>query len=128
MGLGRLELPTSRLSDMSRALVGARERWKQGDFTDSALVSARQRWWAMIQAFHEDAAPRDLGLGRCALQLVARAYDHHAFHEDAAPRDLGLQFSPIRSRSSVNQFVTRMCRSGSASVSATPVTADMVRS
>jgi len=49
MGLGRLELPTSRLSDMSRALVGARERWKQGDLADSALVSAGQRWWAMIQ-------------------------------------------------------------------------------
>ncbi len=28
MGLGRLELPTSRLSDISRALVGAGERWK----------------------------------------------------------------------------------------------------
>lgn len=38
MGLGRLELPTSRLSDMSRALVGGRERWNQGDLADSALV------------------------------------------------------------------------------------------
>ena len=80
---------------------GARGRWKSGDLADSALVAASQRWWAMIQV---------------VLQLVARAYDHHAFHEDAAPRDLGLQFSPIRSRSSVNQCVTRMCRSGSASV------------
>jgi hypothetical protein len=34
---------------MSRALVGARERWKQGVFTDSALVGAGQRWWALIQ-------------------------------------------------------------------------------
>ena len=49
MGLGRLELPTSRLSDMSRALVGAGERWNQGVFTVSALVGARQRWPAMIQ-------------------------------------------------------------------------------
>ncbi len=49
MGLGRLELPTSRLSDMSRALVSARERWNQADFAESALVGARQRWWAMIQ-------------------------------------------------------------------------------
>ncbi len=49
MGLGRLELPTSRLSDMSRALVGARERWNQGDLAESALVGARQRWPAMIQ-------------------------------------------------------------------------------
>ena len=49
VGLGRLELPTSRLSDMSRALVDAGERWNQGDFTDLALVSASQRWWAMIQ-------------------------------------------------------------------------------
>ena len=49
MGLGRLELPTSRLSDMSRALVGARERWNPGDFTDSALVGARQRWPALLQ-------------------------------------------------------------------------------
>ena len=29
--------------------MGARERWNQGDFTDSALVGARQRWPAMIQ-------------------------------------------------------------------------------
>ena len=49
MGLGRLELPTSRLSDMSRALAGAGEHWNQGVFTDSALVSASQRWWAIIQ-------------------------------------------------------------------------------
>ncbi len=34
---------------MSRALVGARERWKQGDLADSALVGARQRRPAMIQ-------------------------------------------------------------------------------
>ena len=50
VGLGRLEPPTSRLSDISRALVGARERWNQGDLADSALVGANQRWWAMIQA------------------------------------------------------------------------------
>jgi hypothetical protein len=49
MGLGRLELPTSRLSDMSRALVGAGERWNQGVLAESALVGAGQRWWAMIQ-------------------------------------------------------------------------------
>ncbi len=49
MGLGRLELPTSRLSDMRLALVGARERWNQGDLADSALVDASQRWWAMLQ-------------------------------------------------------------------------------
>ena len=49
MGLGRLELPTSRLSDMSQALVGARERWKQGDFADSALVGASQRSPALLQ-------------------------------------------------------------------------------
>ncbi len=42
MGLGRLELPTSRLSDMRLALVGARERWNQGDFMESALVGASQ--------------------------------------------------------------------------------------
>ena len=29
--------------------MGARERRKQRDLTDSALVGARQRWWAMIQ-------------------------------------------------------------------------------
>ena len=34
---------------MSRALVGARERWKSGVLASSALVGARQRWWAMIQ-------------------------------------------------------------------------------
>ena len=34
---------------MSLALVGARERWNQGDLTGFALVSARQRWPAMIQ-------------------------------------------------------------------------------
>ncbi len=34
---------------MSRALVGARERWKQGDLADLALVGARHRWPAMIQ-------------------------------------------------------------------------------
>jgi hypothetical protein len=34
---------------MSRALVAARERWKWGVFADSALVSAGQRRWAMIQ-------------------------------------------------------------------------------
>jgi len=34
---------------MSRALVGGRERWNQGVFTDSALVGASQRWPAMIQ-------------------------------------------------------------------------------
>ena len=28
VGLGRFELPTSRLSDTRRALVGAGERWK----------------------------------------------------------------------------------------------------
>ena len=49
MGLGRLELPTSRLSDMSRALVSAGQRWKQGDFSDFASVSDGQRRWAMIQ-------------------------------------------------------------------------------
>ena len=43
VGLGRLELPTSRLSDMSRALVGARERWNQGELAGSALVGAGQR-------------------------------------------------------------------------------------
>ena len=37
-----------------------------------------------------------------------RADDHHAFHEDAKPGDLSLQFPPIRSRSSVNQFLTRI--------------------
>ena len=58
MGLGRLELPTSRLSDMSRALVGARERWKQGVFTDFPLVGARQRWWAMIQVLIQLRRPR----------------------------------------------------------------------
>ena len=47
VGLGRFELPTSRLSDTSRALVGASQRWKQGDFTDFALVRASQRWWAL---------------------------------------------------------------------------------
>ncbi len=40
-GLGRLELPTSRSSDMSRALVGARERWKWGYLAGSALVGDR---------------------------------------------------------------------------------------
>ena len=30
--LGRLELPTSRLSDMRLALVGARQRWEIGGF------------------------------------------------------------------------------------------------
>ena len=30
-------------------MVGAGERWKQGDSADSAMVSAGQRWWAMIQ-------------------------------------------------------------------------------
>ena len=49
VGLGRLELPTSRLSDMSRALVGARGRWKSGDLADSALVGARQRSPALLQ-------------------------------------------------------------------------------
>ena len=29
--------------------MGAGERWKQGDLAESALVSASQRWWAMIQ-------------------------------------------------------------------------------
>ena len=54
MGLGRLELPTSRLSDMSWALVGA-----------------RQRWWAMLQVvlqpqtgvtgyFHRESEERGL--------------------------------------------------------------------
>jgi hypothetical protein len=49
MGLGRFELPTSRLSDISRSLVGAGERWKSATLTDSVLVSAGQRWWAMSQ-------------------------------------------------------------------------------
>ena len=31
------------------ALVGAGERWKNGDFNDFAPVSDGQRWWAMIQ-------------------------------------------------------------------------------
>jgi len=34
---------------VNRALVGARQRWKQGDLADSALVGARQRSCAMIQ-------------------------------------------------------------------------------
>ena len=49
MGVGRLELPTSRLSDISRALVGAGERWNQRVFTESALVGASQRCPALIQ-------------------------------------------------------------------------------
>jgi len=49
VGLGRFELPTSRLSDISRALVGAGERWQTAILTDSALVGAGQRWWAVIQ-------------------------------------------------------------------------------
>ena len=32
---------------------------------------------------------------------------YHAFHEDAKPGDLSLQLPPIRSRSSVNQLVTK---------------------
>ena len=34
---------------MSRALVGARERWNQRVFTESALVGASQRWPAPLQ-------------------------------------------------------------------------------
>ncbi len=34
---------------MRLALVGAGERWKQGDLANSALVGDRQRWPAMIQ-------------------------------------------------------------------------------
>ncbi len=30
-------------------MVGDGERWKQGVSADFALVSAGQRWWAMIQ-------------------------------------------------------------------------------
>ena len=79
MGLGRLELPTSRLSDMSRALVGAGELWKQGDLADSALVGASQRWWAMIQVVlqlsHRRAAQRtrdsgDDEVGGCWMGLT----------------------------------------------------------
>ena len=42
-------LSNSRLSDTSQALVCASQRWKQWVFTDSALVGAGQRWWALIQ-------------------------------------------------------------------------------
>ncbi len=42
---------------MSRALVGARERWKQGDLADFALVSASQRSWAMIQVVLQLSMP-----------------------------------------------------------------------
>ena len=52
----------SRLSDMRLALVGARQRWKQGVLAESALVGASQRWPALLQvllqlslASHENA-------------------------------------------------------------------------
>ncbi|MCZ6876010.1 MAG: hypothetical protein O7G88_21175 [bacterium] len=65
MGLGRFELPTSRLSDMSRALVGAGERWNQGDLACSALVGARQRWWAMIQVLIQVSQDTELRTSEC---------------------------------------------------------------
>ena len=48
----------------------------------------------------------------CPHETNPQNYFHHAFHEDAKPGDLSLQF-PIRWRSSSNQLVTRMNRSGS---------------
>ncbi len=66
VGLGRLELPTSRLSDISRALVGARERWKQGDLADFALVGASQRWPALLQVLlqpsHRESVDRPVSV------------------------------------------------------------------
>ncbi len=44
VGLGRFELPTSRLSDTRLAMVGDGERWKQGVLADFAMVSDGQRW------------------------------------------------------------------------------------
>ncbi len=68
VGLGRLELPTSRLSEYEPS---ARERWKQRVFTDSALVSASQRWWAMIQVLLQPWNP----------ELTAvRKRDHRRHH------------------------------------------------
>ena len=34
-------------------MVGDGERRKQGDFTDFAMVSDGQRWWAMIQVLFQ---------------------------------------------------------------------------
>jgi len=48
--------------------------------------------------------------------------DHHAFHEDAKPGDLSLQLLPIRWRSSSNQLVTMMNRSGSEATPSGAVT------
>ncbi len=64
-------------------------------------------------------------IGRCDgwMGLITRplvlqfADDHHASHEDAKPGDLSLQL-PSRSRSSVNQFSTRMNRSDSETLDA----------
>ena len=68
--------------------MGARQRWKSGDLTDSALVGARQRWWAMIQvviqlshhtsrrleAYHPDFIRMTARLGELVVRLQAHPH------------------------------------------------------
>ena len=64
---------------MSRALVGARERLKQGVLADSALVGAGQRWWAMIQVVIQVSLGL-LGNPRAGVRMVDRDDAHHALY------------------------------------------------
>ena len=84
MGLGRLELPTSRLSDISQALVGAGDRWNQGDLADLALVSASQRWWAMIQVLLQLSQP--LSVTTTLIQAAVSFVSSSAYFTSTRPQ------------------------------------------
>ncbi len=60
---------------MSRALVGAGERWKQGDLADFALVGARQRSPALLQVLLQLAQCRPPGSHRRKLHGGGRRAD-----------------------------------------------------
>ena len=49
VGLGRFELPTSRLSEFVGAMVSDGGRGNHWVFVVLALVGDDQRWWALVQ-------------------------------------------------------------------------------
>ncbi len=90
-------------------MVGDGERWKQGDFTDFALVSDGQRWWAMSQVVlqlsgraHRSSA--GLGTGRGPKNAPRRPGN------DVAEAPLTPANSPIHARRSFGTGRGRQAR------------------